>query len=102
MKTASVRGTRLFACVFLLGHVGFAQKIMVGVINGRDGHTLSKQTVFAQFLDEQPTKVSSPQHITTDGNEEAEVSTPEPQPRRLNISLGSDAGSLALFVLGND
>ena len=87
VNTASVRATRLFACVFLLGHVGFAQKIMVRVINGRDGHPLSKQTVFAQFLDEQPTKVSSPQQITTDGNGEAEVSTPEPQPRHLNIRL---------------
>jgi hypothetical protein len=60
---------------------------MVRVINGRDEHPLSKQTVFAQFLDEQPTKVSSPQQITTDGNGEAEVSIPEPQPRHLNIRL---------------
>ena len=87
VNTASVRATRLFACVFLLGHVGFAQKIMVRVINGRDGHPLSKQTVVAQFLDEQPTKASSPQQITTDGNGEAEVSIPEPQPGHLNIRL---------------
>jgi hypothetical protein len=60
---------------------------MVRVINGRDEHPLSKQTVFAQFLDEQPTKVSSPQQITTDGNGEAEVSIPEPQPGHLNIRL---------------
>jgi len=31
--------------------------------------------------------VSSPQQITTDGNGEAEVSIPEPQPRHLNIRL---------------
>src|ERR1700730_15736792 len=47
VNTASVRATRRFACVFLLVHVGFAQKIMVRVINGRDEHPLSKQTVFA-------------------------------------------------------
>jgi len=99
VNTASVRATRLFACVFLLGHVGFAQKILVRVINGRDGHPLS--TVFAEFLDEQPTKcrlLSKSQPMAMERRRLAFQSLgPAPQ-----HSLGSDAGSLALFLLGND
>ena len=80
----------LLACS--LGQTCFAQGITVRVINGRNGHPLSKQTVVAQFLDEQPAKVSTPQEITTDRNGDAQIAVPKPAPKHLNVRLVLTSG----------
>ena len=75
----------LFAC--LLPSTCFSQAISVRAINGRDGHPLPNETVVAQFLDEQPARVSSPQQIKTDANGEAQIRVPHPTPKHLMIRL---------------
>lgn len=99
-QIAMVR-TVVWVFILLLYPVCFGQKVTVRVINAKNGHPLPKQTVFVQFLYEQPPAASSPVQVQTDGTGRAQFTIPEPQPEHLNVrvALTSEHWHCACWVM---
>src|SRR6266566_2971480 len=87
LRGAIMRHMRAFICALVLCHVCIAQAVKVRVINGYDGRPLPKRAVFVQFFSEKPANISSPLHIETDANGEAQFNISESRPENIDVRL---------------